>query len=398
MPPVGGGLPPRRKSRPLLWLWIIAGVLLIAVMAFVLMMFRSTTITVIPRVHTIVFDSTKSFTAYPTSSAAAGTLTYTLQSFDIDDSQSVTSIGTTHVERKASGSVTVVNTYSSAPVKLVKNTRFQTPDGLIFRTPADISIPGMRATAPGTVQISLVADQTSDKYNIAPVSRFTLPGLQGGPMYDKVYAQSRTAFSGGFSGNEPTVDANTKAAAVAEMQGRLRDKVMQQIGALNPNNCTAFPSFAAVTFQDAPPTLSTTSGQVNLNERAHVDIPILPSQALDQQLGGITDSDVQNSTLALAPKQGFTATLSNTTSTMLGSSPITFVMSGSAQLVWSVDQNALSQALAGKDQSAFQTVVNGFPGVQEARARIEPFWRHTFPADPKEIKVIISAPQESSGQ
>jgi hypothetical protein len=399
VPPVGSGLPRPRKGRTSLWLWIIAGVLLVAVVGSALFMFRSTTITVTPRSHTIVFDVSKTITAYPASNAASGSLSYTVQSFDVDDSQPVASQGTTHADLKASGSVTVVNSYSSASVHLVKTTRFETPDGLIFRAPADITVPGMKGGAPGTVQVTLVADQSGDKYNIGPTPHLAVPGLQGGPMYDKVYAQSSAAFSGGFSGDQPTVAADTRSAAVAEMQGRLKDKVMQQIGSLVPNGGTIFPSFAYVTFQDMPSTpVSGAAGQVNLNERAHVQIPVLPTQDFNRLVAATVSADTENATLTLTPKEGFGANLLSATSSVLGADPITFTLTGSAQLVWGVDSGALAQALAGKDQSAFQTIVNGFPGVQEARARIEPFWSHSFPPVPKDITIVIAAPQEAGGQ
>ena len=61
--------------------------------------------------------------------------------------------------------------------------------------------------------------------------------------------------------------------------------------------------------------------------------------------------------------------------------------------------NALSQArtlartLAGRDGSAFQTIINKeFPGIKEAKARIEPFWSNTFPKDPASIRIVVSEP------
>lgn len=397
VPQIGGGLPRKKGMRISIWLWAVAAILVLALVVLAFFTFRSTAITVIPRAHTIVFDSSKTFTAYPASSAAQGQLTYTVQSFDVDESEAVTSEGLTHVERKASGSVTLYNAYSSAPVKLVKTTRFQTPDGLIFRAPADISIPGMKSGTPGTVQVTIVADQVGDKYNVA-ASRFTLPGLQGGAMYEKVYALSKTPFSGGFSGDEAKISSDTKAAAITELQSRLREKILERLTEITKGGVTTFPGFTAVSFQEMPPTLTETQGQVKVNLRAHVDVPILSTQEFNKTIGGSVTTDVENSTLTLNPKDSFEAMLVNATSTTLGTEPLTFTLSGTAQLVWGVDANALSQALAGKDQSAFQTVVNGFPGVQEARARIEPFWRQNFPEDPKGIQINVAAPQESPGQ
>jgi hypothetical protein len=64
---------------------------------------------------------------------------------------------------------------------------------------------------PGTVTVTFIADQAGDKYNIGPTGAFSLPGLQASAMYDKVYARSSAAFTGGFSGDEPTVAADVKS-------------------------------------------------------------------------------------------------------------------------------------------------------------------------------------------
>ena len=394
VPPVGGGLPKPKRSGPSMWLWGIGAILVLAVIGLIaLFVFRNTTITVTPRTQTIVFDATKNFTAYPSSGAAAGALTYTVQIFDLDESQAVPSTGSSHAEHKASGSVTVVNEYSTTPVRLLKTTRFQTPDGLIFRAPADITVPGMKGTAAGTVDVTLVADEAGQKYNIAPSPRFTLPGLKGGDMFNKVYARSSGSFSGGFSGEEARVSENDKNAAITAMKNKLQEKMTAQIQSAAASGGMLFPSLATVTYTEMPQAPATTPGQITLNERAHVQIPVFPSSDLNRAIASSVSADAENANITLIAKQGFGATLTGT-STSYGGSPVAFSLTGTAQLVWDVDTNAISQALAGKDQSAFQTVINGFPGVQEARARIEPFWQHTFPMDPKKIQVVVSEPSE----
>lgn len=390
VPPVGSGMPANSKSRSTIWLWLIAGALLLVVGILAIFLFRTTTITVTPRTQTIVFDQTKSITAYPENSATAGSLTYTVQNFDQEESEVVASSGTVHAERKASGTITLVNAYSAEPVKLIKSTRFQSPDGLIFRAPEDISIPGMQGSNPGSINVTVVADQVGDKYNIAPVSKFTLPGLKGGAMYDKVYARSSTAFSGGFSGNEPAVQDSIKSAAIAAMRARLQEKVLQDLKS-KADLGTMFPSLAYVTFEDAPSTVESDT-QVRLHEKIHVLVPVFPTDAFNRMLASTVSADAENSTISLIPGSGFDANIQSTSSTAYGSTPVTFSLAGSADLRWVVDSNALTAALAGKDQSAFQTIVNGFPSIQEARARIEPFWKHTFPNDATKIKIIVKEP------
>lgn len=62
-------------------------------------------------------------------------------------------------------------------------------------------------------------------------------------------------------------------------------------------------------------------------------------------------------------------------------------------LVWDIDESELRSALAGKDKSAFEAIVSGFASIQEAKARIEPFWKSTFPEDPNDIKVTVQGPE-----
>ncbi len=393
VPPVGSGVPRPRRMGSLTWVWIAAAVLFIIIGALVLFVFRSTSVSVIPRSQAVVFDVAKPMTAYPASSAPAGSLTYTLQTFDIDESVPVPSTGSAQVERKASGSVTVVNEYSTSPVKLVKTTRFQTPDGLIFRAPADISIPGMKGSSPGTATVTIVADSPGEKYNIGPSLRFTLPGLKGGAMYEKVYARSSTNFSGGFEGEEARVEETLKAATISQLQGKLRDAILTRLNTAS-DDAIVLPELASVEYGTLPTTPAET-GKVNFGLRARVQVPVFSSADFNTKVASMVSADAENSKISFFPKEGFQSMLLNSTSTTYGASPISFSMSGTASLVWDVDESALASALAGKDESAFQTIVNGFSGIQEARARIEPFWRKSFPKDPASIQIIIEEPQQS---
>ena len=65
---------------------------------------------------------------------------------------------------------------------------------------------------------------------------------------------------------------------------------------------------------------------------------------------------------------------------------------GNAVLVWTVDAAELEAALAGRDESTFQTIINGFASIQQARSRIEPFWNSSFPSNTADIKVDIVSP------
>src|SRR3989344_3811533 len=206
MPIDGRGAPASASTRPKSgkrWiLWAVASIAVVVVAGLALLAFRSTTVTVIPKSHTVVFGETSQFVAYPAETAATGTLAYTMQTLDMEDSEVVQAQGTTTIPpSKASGSITVYNMYSAAPVRLIKNTRFETPDGLVFRVPTDIVVPGKKGNTPGQIDVTVASDGSGEKYNVGPVPRFTLPGLKSSPdMFANVYGRSSQTMTGGSSG------------------------------------------------------------------------------------------------------------------------------------------------------------------------------------------------------
>src|SRR3989338_4270766 len=386
--------PPKQRRVPTrLWMWGGAGLLLLILAAITFVALRPTTVTVIPRSQTVTFDQSAHFTAYPAPAIASSTLSFTLQTSDIEDSAVVPTSGTERVSEKAQGSITVFNAYSAQPVKLVKNTRFATPDGLIFRVPADIVIPGKQGSTPGKITVTVFADEAGEKYNVGPVSRFTLPGLKSSPaMYADVYANSSQAFVGGCVGDRPAVAAGAIDTAVAQIRARLEQKARDAVNAVASDTTVVFPSLVQITYESLPQTTEA-GGGLRIHERARVGIPVFPADAFAYAVAQSVSADAGPGEVAIKGGAGLTANAGDPAA-IAADAPLAFTLNGTVQLVWVVDAQALASALAGKDQSAFQTIVTGFPGVQEAHARVEPFWKNSFPADPAAIRIQIEAPKD----
>ena len=376
----------KRSFMPGSRVWLIAALALFVLGILSLFMFRKTTVTVIPRTHTILFDNTAPFSAYPAATAASGTLPYTVQTFSFEDTEVVAAQGTQHVETKASGSLTVYNDFSAAPVKLLASTRFETPEGLVYRVPAQIVVPGKNGNTPGSIQVTVVADAVGPNYNVGPVAKFTLPGLKGGAMFEKVYAQSTSAFTGGFAGEQPQTAPGVLEGATAQLRTRLDQKVRDAMNALSGS--TALADLARTTYTDLP-NVAEAENSVRVGQRIEVQVPVFATNVLAGALAQSVSADAQLSDIRLVPGEGFASKSADVASTTLGSDPISFTLNGKAQLVWQVNGEALAQALAGKDQAAFQTIIGGFPFVQEAKARIEPFWRSTFPKEASAITIVV---------
>lgn len=380
------GAPSRSRS----WIWILAGLFVVFVGTLAVIASRGTVVTITPHSQLVTFDQTAQFTAYPAATAATGTLSYSIHTIELEDSAVVPAQGTQHVETKASGTITIYNEYSSSPVELLENTRFETPDGLIFRIPAKVSIPGKTTAGPGTLTVIVNADQSGDKYNVAPVSRFTVPGLKGGAMYDKVYASSQAAFTGGFVGEQPGIDQAALTTALADIRTRIETKARESLLSAS-SSMIAFPGLASIAYQELPSTPEA-DGTVRVHQKAVVTYAAFPADIFATVIAQSVSADVTGSRIAIKPGEGYGAvpvTSGTSTPTLSGTGPLPFAIMGKALLVWEVNVPELQKALAGRNEAAFPTIIESFPSIEEAHARIEPFWKSTFPSEPTQIGVTV---------
>ncbi len=115
--------------------------------------------------------------------------------------------GERNVERKAEGTIQIVNAYSSSPQILVETTRFETPDGKIFRTRERVTVPGASISGgsiePSSIQVPVIADEAGEEYNIGPIEKFTIPGFKGSDKFEGFYGVSYTPMEGGYEGVAP---------------------------------------------------------------------------------------------------------------------------------------------------------------------------------------------------
>src|SRR3989344_3153429 len=88
----------------------------------------------------------------------------------------------------AKGKIKVFNA-GSAHQTLVASTRFISENGKLFRSETRITVPAAIQGSPGTYDVSGVAAEAGDAYNIGP-SSFSLPGLAGSVVYTLVYGKS----------------------------------------------------------------------------------------------------------------------------------------------------------------------------------------------------------------
>ncbi len=281
----------------------------------------------------------------------------------------------------AQGSITIYNAQTT-PQQLIKNTRFATPAGLVFRIRESVSIPAGTSNAPGSVTATVYADEGGEKYNIGP-SDFTVPGLQGSKSFDLVYAKSTTAMTGGFSGTRPTVSDATKEAQGAGLQSALEADLRTGMQEALPEGYILVPGSSTTTYESLPDTAGQ-GNTVDVKMRGVTTAVVFPNEALAKAVASQVVGTYSGQKVLFESVDALVLTPSAP-----AEDTYRFNLTGNATIIWKIDEAAVAGAVAGKTRDSAQVMLSSFPEIDKAVLVLRPFWSQTFPQDPDRIKVIV---------
>ncbi len=330
--------------------------------------------------------------SYTATLNGSGDLPYTTLTLNETASVTVPAESTETVNDSAQGTIIISNAQPKAQT-LIANTRFESPDGLIFRIHSAVTIPAETAAGPGTISVTVYADQPGVAYNIAPTT-FTVPGLKNDKEYTLVTAKSTSAMFGGFSGTRAAVSSTTDLMHQSSLQTQLAQKLSADVTSKIPSGDVVVPGATMTTYQALPDTATTTSSVV-ITEQGTMTAVAFPlsnlAQAVAYKVAGtysgqpVTLASVN--TLSLSP----TAT-STSFSNALSGGPFLFSLSGTATVIWQVDSSKIASAVAGKTRDSAQNILSSFPEIASATLILRPFWDPTFPQDPSKIHIVVQSP------
>ncbi|MBX4191990.1 hypothetical protein KW798_00705 [Candidatus Parcubacteria bacterium] len=371
--------PPRRPRGGRKWFWLSALLVVVvaAVGGFLLStVFVGATVTVFPRTEQVTAPA-KMMAGL---NAGPGTLPYQNVSVTRSATTTVTATGTQHAERQASGKVTIYNNFSSASQRLIANTRFQAPDGKIYRVKDSVDVPGM-----GTAQATIFADSPGGDYNRTQSTKFTVPGFKGDPRYDKFYAEAES-ISGGFIGEEPAVAQADLDKARTAMEQALEAALREAAATGLPEGSIMIPGTLAISFSDLKKG-AINGNSVTISEDSVAQGQIIRLQDLASYIARQTVKGYGGESVQFDDPSDITITLGSTTK---ATGSVELGLSGTPTLVWQFDVNAIKDALIGKPKGQFEDIIKSFePAIAKAEAKIRPFWQTSFPADPSKIKVEV---------
>jgi hypothetical protein len=297
----------------------------------------------------------------------------------------VKSTGQQNVQKKATGTIVIFNNHSTAPQRLIKNTRFETPEGLIYKIDSSVTIPGKKGTVPGSVEANVSADEVGDKYNVG-LTDFTIPGFKGDPRFTNFYGRSKTPMAGGFNGVMKIVSDTDRKSAEEEIKSKLSSEIFKKAQSKVPEGFVLYPKAYRIDWNNLPEE-SLDADQVRIKIEGVFTASVFNKKSLASYLARTYITEYKGEAIEIKNIDELSVIPKSQTWKPSTDSSVTLSVTGNALFVWSIDEMALKQAMLGKPKSAFSEVLNGFNMIEKADAKATPFWKRSFPDNVEKILI-----------
>jgi len=383
----------RKRSNRNLIFSIVAFVAILGTALFLSSTLGRTEITIYPEFRDPNISA--EFTATP--QAVAGGLRYEIMTLTETAETQVKATGKVEVEEQASGVIEIAKNTPGAE-RLRAQTRFRSADGLIYRIPESVIVPGAVTNdagevVPGTIRADVFADDIGAEYNLAAGATFDVPGFDEGghtALFNAISATNPEPFTGGFAGLKFRIEETELATARQTLQLQLRNQLLDQIKDAKPAGTIALPGGVAFTFVELP-AVEYDETLVTVQEQATLQIPLFRADEFGQFLAQETIATYEDGPVRVEDPTVLAFTYKNATtssSNIANADSLTFTLTGKPRLIWEYDADKLAADLAGLPKTAIRNAIKAYPGIRGAKADITPFWQRTFPTEAEEIIVI----------
>ncbi len=302
-------------------------------------------------------------------------------------SQEFSATGKTQESGKSAGLIRVYNNYSDVPQVLIKNTRFISSEGRLFRTTEKIIVPGgtyvKGKLQPGFIDVNVIADQPGEDYNIGP-STFSIPGFVGTAKYTAFFGKSSATMSGGFLGEawQITRDDLDKAKKT------LSDKVIQE-GKISLKNKIpdGFVLLDEAIYSEI--TQATSSLLVGVKAKTFTYQVKAKIEAVAFKRSDLENFSREITLFGFSPgkkiQEGSLSIVYNFDSSDIKTGKLVLNTSFSSKIYSDIDGNSLAKTLAGESLVRSQEILTDLPETAKVQIKSWPFWIDIVPKDPQKV-------------
>lgn len=381
----------RGGKRLSLTLWAIT----IAALAFLFIVlssvFAKATVEIKPKTATGTLDLT-----LVAKKDTTDELGFQIMSISDEVTEKITSSKKETVENKAKGVVILYNEFSEAKQSLLIDTRLVASDGKIYKTEKAVTIPGLKKNGkeiiPGSVEVAIYADVAGVEYNKESAD-LKVFGFKGSSKYDKFYARTKGAITGGFKGERYVVDPEKAEEIADRLEASLQEKLNGAIMSQIPAGYLVFDnSFNYEMANFDASSVYGTSEEFSVTLKGSVIAYIFEETQLASELAKTLASQYDGSPVRISDIGSTQMQLDE--GTVSDSKSIRFKLTGEPVITWILDEEAIKNALVGVTRKEFEGILSEFTGVDTGKATIRPLWKKTFPKSSSKIEIIIAGENE----
>ncbi|MBY0309842.1 baseplate J/gp47 family protein [Patescibacteria group bacterium] len=324
-------------------------------------------------------------------------LTYEILTIEATKELQVKATGEKKVTEQTKGTLEITKTTAGAE-RLIKNTRFKSPEGLVFRIQESVVVPGAvekdGKLVPGTIRAEVFAESAGEAYNLPAGTKFSVPGFEESGLTDlfkSISATNPNAFAGGFDGQQFIIDETELGTARQNLQLELRNSLLERIKNERPSGFVAFEGSYAFTYNELP-AVNFGGDLVTIKEQAVLQVPLFKAPELAAFIAAQTVPTYNKAPVRIESYEGMLFTYSDpkNSSTVIANMPsLKFNLVGKPRIIWEYDEDKLRSDLAGKPKTAVAAVMTGYAGIiKSSQVSMKPFYRRSFPENGEDIRII----------
>ena len=296
--------------------------------------------------------------------------------------------------KKASGNVTIYNEYSSDSQTLLATTRIQSADGKIFHLVRSVVVPGSSTVGgqakAGAVQASVVADQAGADYNIDP-TKFTIPGFANGPKFDKFYANSTLAMSGGTTDGQQASGAAVSQAdfdgAKQKTEAALNDKLNSDIAGQLASGEIALPQAEKINVEKSAASVKLGSTVSTFNWVVTGSVHALIFSENDVR--NIISQSPENNQQSPGAKQDITKIDYASVEPDFDANTLELKVFGQVTTTPTIDSAQIKNELLGKSDDQLADILKKYTSIKNANVEFSPTFITRIPQYPQRVSIDI---------
>ena len=302
-------------------------------------------------------------------------------------SKTFISSGEKDVFQKAKGKIIIYNNFNTSSQALVATTRFQTPEGMVFRIIKIIVVPGATKVGdklePGEIEVEVIADRAGEQYNIEP-SEFKIPGFLGTLKYQGFYAKSFEKFSGGFIGKTDVVIKEDIEKAGSLVKDEAVNEIRKEVALLS--NFKILDEILNIELELTPDSNKTGDLEKEFKVGYRAELKTIAFREGD--VAKFISEYIKNSQSLQVREKGLRIDYRETKFDK-ENNELSLKLESSGQTTKNIDIEKIISEIVGRKNHEAEIYLSDLKEIESADIYLSPFWVRSIPKNRERVKIQV---------